>query len=115
MKNFSIPAIILLGLSISGNLFSQGRTSSTVIIPASDFLDEIPKGNIITDASTLHTDWLFNNTGIVLNSATNLMTQAEVPEDGTYYLYVRSHFPKSGSFKVAINDKVTDSAFGVRT
>jgi hypothetical protein len=49
--------------------------TSTIIIPASDFLDEIPKGNIITDAGTQRTAWLFNNTGIVLNSETNLMTQ----------------------------------------
>src|SRR4051794_18664437 len=99
MKNLSIPAITLLLFSISVNLFSQSKTTSTVIIPASDFLDEIPKGNIITDAATLHTEWLFNNTAIVLNSATNLMTQVMVPEDGTYFLSVRSYTAKSGSFK----------------
>src|SRR5205823_3653736 len=86
--------------------------NSAIIIPASDFLDEIPKGNIITDASAQQTQWLFNNTGIVLNSATNLMKQITVSEEGNYYLFVRSKGDKGGAFKVAINDKVTDSSFG---
>ncbi len=97
--------------AISGKTFDK-PPAGTVIIPASDFLDEIPKGNIITDAGTLRTAWLFNNTGLVLKSETNLMTQVTVPEDGTYYLFVRSQGEKGSSFKVAINDKVTDSIFG---
>jgi hypothetical protein len=100
-----------------GLLFAQPGNSShklqgTVIIPASDFLDEIPKGNIITDAATQRTDWLFNNTGIVLNSETNLMTRVNIPEDGLYYLIVRSKGERGNGFKVAVNDKVTDSVFG---
>lgn len=86
--------------------------SGTIIIPASDFLQEIPKGNIITDAGTLHTAWLFNNTGIVLKSATNLMTQVTIPEARNYFLFVRSHGEKGSSFKIAVNDKVTDTVFG---
>ena len=86
--------------------------AGTVIIPASQFLDEIPKGNIITEAAIQQVDWLFNNTGIVLNSETNLMTQIMVPEEGTYYLFVRSKGQRGNGFKVAINDKVTDSSFG---
>ena len=95
-------ACLLLFLNLPG----------TVIIPASDFLHEIPKGNIITDAATQKTTWLFNNTGIVLNSETNLMTKVSVPEDGTFYLFVRSIGARGNGFKVAVNDKVTDSSFG---
>ncbi|MBC7872637.1 MAG: hypothetical protein H7Y01_01500, partial [Ferruginibacter sp.] len=91
---------------------ASSNLPGTIIIPASDFLNEIPKGNIITDAGTQRTPWLFNNTGIVLNSETNLMTQVAVPEDGAYYLFVRSKGEKGAGFKVAVNDKVTDSSFG---
>ena len=85
---------------------------ATVIIPASDFIQEIPKGNIIADAGALRAPWIFNNTALVLKSKTNLMTRVQVPEAGTYTLYVRSLGEKNTAFKVAINDKVTTESFG---
>ncbi|MEO5909953.1 MAG: hypothetical protein ABIP95_03650 [Pelobium sp.] len=84
----------------------------TIIIPASDFLDEIPKGNTITDAKSERVDWLFNNTAIVLDSKTNLLVKVTVHEDGNYFLYVRSKSRKGGSFKVVVNDQVTTMSFG---
>ena len=42
----------------------------TIIMPASHLLEEIPKGDIITDAGTQQAGWLFDNTGLVLNSLT---------------------------------------------
>ena len=107
MKNLTL----ILFLVLSARLGAQ-PLQGTIIIPAGDFINEIPKGNIITDAATQRTAWLFNNTGIVLNSETNLMTQVMVPEDGNYFLYVRSMGQRGNSFKVAVNDKVTDSSFG---
>ena len=83
-----------------------------LVVPASSFLDEVPKGNTITTAAEQKQSWLFNNTGINLASKTNLMTQVEAAEDGTDHLFVRSSGNKGSSFKVAINDKVTDSIFG---
>lgn len=91
---------------------AQQSTNSTLIIPASDFLDEIPKGNYVTTAAEQKQDWLFNNTGIILNSETNLMTKINVPEAGDYHLFVRSIGNGKSSFKVAVNDKVTDVFFG---
>ncbi|WP_125185356.1 hypothetical protein [Botryobacter ruber] len=88
------------------------RLPGTVIIPASDFLHDIPKGNTITEAGP-RSGWLFNNTGLVLNSPTNQMTRVQIPEAGTYYLYVRSQGQAGkGGFKVAVNDKVTADTFG---
>jgi hypothetical protein len=55
---------------------------ATVIIPATDFLDDQPKGNIIVNVDVQHVDWLFNNTGIVLNSETNLLKRIKMQEDG---------------------------------
>ncbi|GHB80148.1 hypothetical protein GCM10007390_37960 [Persicitalea jodogahamensis] len=80
-------------------------------VPASSFLDEVPKGNVITTAAEQRVPWLFNNTGIKLNSATNLMTRVDAAKEGTYHLFVRSGGDK-GAFKVAVNDKVTDTVFG---
>lgn len=84
MTNILKPVCFLLLSLFSTVIVSAGTLPGTIIIPASDFLDEIPKGNIITDAGTQQTSWLFNNTGIVLNFATNLMTQVTVPDDGIY-------------------------------
>lgn len=84
----------------------------TIIVPASDFLDRNPKENIISDAGSLRTDWIFNNTAVVLNSKTNLITRINVPANGTYYLYVRSQGKKGTGFKVSVGDKVSDETFG---
>jgi hypothetical protein len=84
----------------------------TVIIPASDFIQEIPKGVIIADANALHAPWIFNNTALMLKSKTNMQVRVQVPEAGRYTLYVRSQGEKNTSFKVAINDKVTATSFG---
>jgi hypothetical protein len=89
----------------------HARAQNLLPVPASSFLDEVPKGNTITTATEQRVPWLFNNTGIRLNSATNLMTQVTVAREGTYHLFVRSGGDK-GSFKVAINDKVTEAVFG---
>ncbi len=93
-------------------LLSMRAGAQTLLpIPASSFLDEVPKGNTITTAAEQRIPWLFNNTGIRLNSATNLMTRVDVAKEGTYHLFVRSGGDK-GSFKVAVNDKVTEAMFG---
>lgn len=115
LKNCYTIAKTMLTVAVifyAANLQAQKALSNTIIIPASDFLDEIPKGNYITDAATQKEDWLFNNTGILLNSKTNLMTKITVSEAGEYHLFVRSSGNDKSSFKVAINDKVTNTLFG---
>jgi hypothetical protein len=84
----------------------QDPLPATIVIPASDFLDDLPKGNILVSADT---GWLFNNTAIALNSETNLMKRVTIPSAGNYYLYVHS---KGSSFRVSINDQVSKEAFG---
>lgn len=91
---------------------SQQSANSTIIVPASDFLDEIPKGNYVTTASEQKQDWLFNNTGILLNSETNLMIRINVQMAGDYHLFVRSSGTEKSSFKIIVNDKITKGIFG---
>ncbi|MFD2162161.1 FG-GAP repeat domain-containing protein [Paradesertivirga mongoliensis] len=86
----------------------------TIIIPASDFLDRNPKGNIISEAG-FRSKWFFNNTAITLNSETNLITRINVPANGLYYLYVRSQGTKDAGFKVSVGDKVSAETFGTDT
>jgi outer membrane protein assembly factor BamB len=85
---------------------------ATIIIPASDFIQDIPKGDVIADADALHAPWLFNNTALVLKSKTNMQVQVAVPEAGRYTLYVRSQGEKNTGFRVAVNDQVTSTTFG---
>lgn len=100
-------------IAVAAHAVAQGKMpKNTLIMPASDFLEEIPKGDIIADAGTLQASWVFNNTALVLNSPTNLMVRVSIPEDGLYYLFVRSQGKGGSSFKVAVNDRVTDSVFG---
>jgi hypothetical protein len=90
----------------------DGLPPNTVIIPATDFLHEVPKGDIISDALDLGATWIYNNTALVLKSPSNLMTWVSIPAMGTYYLYTRSQGTDESSFKIAVNDKITEAAFG---
>ena len=120
-QSFMIFLLLLVEGSVEGKIYVDttlknmpGHLSppGTVIIPASDFLHDLPKGNTITEAHNLNAQWLFNNTGLVLKSESNMMTQVRIPEAGNYFLFVRSHGTKTSSFKIAIKDRVTDSVFG---
>ena len=107
--------VVCLFIALSAGLAqaqNQGSLPGTVIVPASEFLDRNPKGNIIGDALSLKEPWLFNNTALVLNSETNLITRVAVPEAGKYYLYVRSKGARGAGFKVCVGDKVSAAVFG---
>ncbi len=88
------------------------KNPHTIVVPASDFLQELPKGDEMASARQLNADWVFNNTAIVLNSRSSLMTTISVSDPGIYHLFVRSVGRPSGSFKVAINEDLTDQIFG---
>lgn len=100
---------ILLALALHT---SFAQLPATIIIPASDFFDDLPKGNVIVNADGQEPHWLFNNSGIMLKSETNMMKQITVPEDGSYTLYVRSVGGKNSSFMVAVNDQLSNTKFG---
>lgn len=87
----------------------------TIVVPASDFLYELPKDDVIASSWSLREEWVFNNTAIMLNSLSNLLTHVTVPADGEYHLFVRSKGNPRGSFKVAVNDQVTETIFGQDT
>ena len=101
----------------------QESRPATVIVDDSAFYEHMPKGNIITQIrpqsggqsrpDQLPTgSWLFNNSALVMRSQAYLQTKAEIPEDGTYYLFVRSHGSPKSSFRVTVGHKQTAEIFG---
>lgn len=105
-------ALLAVNVSPAASQPSGHSPAETIIVPASDLLYALPRGNIITDAHGAGVSWLFNNTGIVLKSPSNMMTTIDVAEAGTYHLFVRSFGGSRSSFKVAVNDAVTEAVFG---
>ena len=113
MKNLILAVAVFISLnSYAQKLNNPISMPGTIIVPASDFLDRNPKSNIISDAGSLRTGWIFNNTAVVLNSETNLITRINVPVNGLYYLYVRSQGKRGAGFKVSVGDKVSVETFG---
>lgn len=111
MCKFAVIAFLSLN-TYAQKINNAVSMRGTIIVPASDFLDRNPKGNTISDAGSLRTDWIFNNTAVVLNSETNLITRINVPVNDLYYLYVRSQGVHGAGFKVSVGDKVTAETFG---
>jgi hypothetical protein len=103
------------GGSVPAKATTNGQhpdSTHTIIIPATDFLYDLPHGNTIIDAHGAGVPWLFNNTAIVLKSLSNMITRVNVAESGRYYLFVRSLGSSQSSFRVAVNDRITDVEFG---
>ncbi len=105
--------LIILLLGVIKVEAQQKAPAGTVIIPASTFVDRMPKGDVIADAPP--DIWYFNNTALVLNSLTNLITWVTIPEGGRYYVYVRSSGGKGKGFKVVVADQVTTERYGDTT
>ncbi|MES2274907.1 MAG: hypothetical protein V4592_02715 [Bacteroidota bacterium] len=112
---FTACLYLFIGLSLSAKktYAQKAAPAGTVIVPASSFLGGLPKGDIIADARG--DSWYFNNTALVLNSLTNLITWINVPEAGKYYVYVRSSGERRTGFKVIVADMVTPERFGDTT
>jgi hypothetical protein len=109
MKRILRITAIILSFSMFANA-QQSAPAGTVVIPASDFLDRMPKTDVIAEASG--DSWYFNNTALVLNSIVNMITWVDIREAGKYYLYVRSSGAKNKGFKVIVDDLVTMQTFG---
>ena len=56
--------------------------------------------------------WLFNNSGLVMRSQAFVCAKADIPEAGTYHLFVRSHGGVGSSFRVTVGEKQPATVFG---
>lgn len=113
--NYFVSTLIFIFLFSSGAVSSseQERQPTTVIIDASAFFDHLPRETAIIDGGSREISWLFNNTALELRVRTgmrgsvNVQTKVNIPEPGTYYLFVRSGGRSGSSFKVVVGEKMT--------
>ena len=87
------------------------QAAGTIVVSASEFFDQIPKGDTIGGGFN-NTAWLFNNEAIQLGSAEDVLANISIPESGTYHLFVRSGGTQDSSFQVAIGGKLSLVVFG---
>jgi hypothetical protein len=102
----------LVALCFSIGLWPVVCAQEQIILPASDFINALPKGDIIADATTLGVPWLFNNTSVVMKSESNLALEVFVREPGRYNLFVRSHGKEGSSFQVGVGNELSTAIFG---
>jgi hypothetical protein len=90
---------------------------ATVVLDASAFLEHMPKGTILAQggrqgAAVPAGASLFNNIALTMRSQAYIQARAVIPEDGEYFLFVRSHGEPRSSFRVTIGDRQTSTVFG---
>ena len=109
---------------------ASSRQAATVVVDDSAFYEHMPKGTIITQARAQGPGqqpgagqqqqqgalpqgaWLFKNSGLVMRSQAYLYAKADIPEAGTYHLFVRSHGGGDSSFRVSVGDRQPATLFG---
>lgn len=112
---------------------------SDIIVDASDLVDDIARQHLAQDASSLGTDWLFNDFALQFRThanftISNYFKDVTYPESGTYYMYVRAvgtpgdpynrrlrtpgpdgTIPEPvarGGFRIRVNDAYVEGSFG---
>lgn len=108
---------LFVGLFLSASLKAQKIVGSDVILDASDFVGEIPRLHLIQTASDLKANWLYNDFAIKFRThvpftISNYAKSFVVPDNGSYYLYVRSVGDNRGGFRLRINDVYVEDVFG---
>jgi hypothetical protein len=106
----TVMALCLLALPF-GNVAAQ-NVPFFPVIGAWEFLEHAPRGTTITDAATLGEPWLYNNLAIEMRSKVNMTTRVRVPEDGDYYLFVRSKGDARSGFRVILGEQYVPGTFG---
>jgi hypothetical protein len=118
-RRMPLRLLCLSLIALGAPLRAQTGDAATVVLDAAAFLEHMPKGTILAGggrgggASSLPPGAsLFNNMGLVMRSQAYIQTRAEIPESGTWHLFVRSHGTERSSFRVLIGDKQTAAVFG---
>jgi len=100
------------GLLVGDPAGADEGPSARIVVDASEFVHQIPRGDTLTDAQALGVPWVFRNDAIALKSREDALATVSVAEPGTYHLFVRSQGGPGGSFRVAIYGKPGNAAFG---
>jgi hypothetical protein len=83
----------------------------TIIVPASDFFENIPAHDS-NDGRFPQGKWFFNNDTINMEVTDDVMARVRVKETGTYHLFVRSIGTPTSSFKVKVGGKEDAGTYG---
>ncbi len=86
--------------------------SSTIIIGADEFIENMPNEYTLTNSWMLQVPWLYNNTGLHMGSTETAKTTVEIRHAGKYRLYVHSHGKETSSFKVSVGGIQDSNVFG---
>lgn len=93
----------------SGVNAQQAEYPPPVVIDASAFAGRMPLRDQMTNAAELGEAWLFNNNALRLLQRSNVQTEVQIPQSGTYFLYARSRSEANSSFRVALGRQLSTS------
>ena len=85
---------------------------TTIILDASVFLDRLHKDHYITDAGRLDVPWIYKNTALCMTTRRQYVINTDIPESGAWYLFARTHGDENSSFRIAVDDRLTDTFVG---
>jgi len=83
----------------------------TIVIPAADFIANIPAGDS-NDGRFPAGVWFFNNSTVNMSVADDLVAIEPVKDAGTYHLFVRSVGTATSEFHVKIDGKDDSGSYG---
>lgn len=101
-----------LPFALATSLAAQVGPPPTITIDSSEFLDTLPRGHRIADASTLGVPWVYYNHALVLKNSEPVSARINIPEAGRYKLWVRSLSRDPASIRVAVNGRADAVGFG---
>lgn len=133
MKIFLIALVVAVSLPVVSHAAAPVR-SGVVVLDATQFLGELPGGDTAVNGeprgggggrgrrggaepatAVPHPvpTFTFENFAINLLTPTPFSAQADIPQAGTWYLYVRSRSVTDGSsFRVSVRDQLSPAPFG---
>jgi hypothetical protein len=87
------------------------QVPGTLVIPAADFIANIPSGDS-NDGRFPAGVWFFNNSTVNMSVPNDLVATEQVKEAGVYHLFVRSVGTATSLFQVKIDGKTDAGSYG---
>ncbi len=130
MKAFLIALVSVCSLPVVSRAVAPVR-SGILVLDATQFLGELPEGDTAQNgpprigggrrgpapaptAARPAPTFTFENFAINLATPTPFSAKADIPQAGTWHLYVRSrNLADGGAFQVSVGDKLSAGTFGV--
>lgn len=85
---------------------------STVIIGATEFIENLADEYTLVEAWMLRVPWLYNNTGLRMGSTEIVKITVNIEHAGKYRLFVHSHGKDNSAFRVSVGSIQDSNVFG---